>query len=196
MAADAPITELLVGWKAGNEAARDQVFTLLYEEIRTIARQQRRRWNGNHTMNTTALVHGLYEKLAKQGRVQVADRHHFYRLTGQVIRHILVDYAKKKTRQKRASDAEKAPIHELDGVLQIDAQAEELIDIDRALAKLGVIDKRMAQVVEMHFFAGFTYQEIGDVLDLSKKTVHRDWTKARAILHRELRGAGTISGKA
>lgn len=182
------IDSLLAAWTAGDEKARDRLFTLMYDELYEIARRQRQRWNGHHTMNTTALVHGLYEKLARQRTTHIEDRRHFHRLAGTAIRHILVDYAKRKARQKRAQDADKLPLHELDAYLPAGGVAEELIDIDRALIVLEELDVRMARVVEMHFFAGLTYQEIGDALGCSKKTVYRDWQKARAILHRELRG--------
>jgi RNA polymerase sigma factor (TIGR02999 family) len=168
----------------------------MYDEIRDLARHPRRNWNGNHTVNTTALVHDVYEKLANQSRLRAEDRTHFMRLISQAMRHILVDYAKKKNRQKRLSDNDKAPLHDLEDLLPVDTQADELIDIDQALMKLEAMDKRLATVVEMHFFAGFTYQEIGDALGLSKQTIFRDWKKARAILHRELRGEASRDGQA
>jgi RNA polymerase sigma factor (TIGR02999 family) len=187
MSIDAPITEYLSDWESGDKKARDRIFSLMYDEIRDIARHQRRQWNGNHTVNTTALVHDVYEKLAKQSRLRAEDRTHFMRLISKAMRHILIDYAKKKSRQKRLQDKDKAPLHDLQDFLPVDTQADELIDIDRALEKLEEMDERLATVVEMHFFAGYTYQEIGDALGLSKQTISRDWKKARAILHRELR---------
>jgi RNA polymerase sigma factor (TIGR02999 family) len=187
MATDAPVTELLVDWQAGNEAARDKLFSVFYEEIREVARQQRHRWRGNQTMDTVALVHGLYEKLAKRSRIEASDRTHFQRLASQAIRHILVDYAKKKSRQKRASDQEKVAIEDVQHALPIEAQADELIDLDDALTKLEKIDERMAQVVEMRFFAGLGWEEIGEVLGISGRTARRDWNKARAFLRRALR---------
>jgi RNA polymerase sigma factor (TIGR02999 family) len=196
MPTDAPITEYLSDWESGDKAARDRIFSLMYDEIRDLARHQRRNWNGNHTVNTTALVHDVYEKLANQSRLRAEDRTHFMRLISQAMRHILVDYAKKKNRQKRLSDNDKAPLHDLEDLLPVDTQADELIDIDQALMKLEAMDKRLATVVEMHFFAGFTYQEIGDALGLSKQTIFRDWKKARAILHRELRGEASRDGQA
>lgn len=192
MDANVPITDLLSKWNAGDERARDELFSRMYEQLREIAKWQRRKWCGNHTMNTTALVHELYEKLVRQPGAEIEDRTHFNRLAGQAMRHILVDYAKKKARQKRASDAEKVALDDVEPVLLTSDQIELLLDVDQALETLDSVHDRMTRVVEMHFYAGLTYQEIGDALGVSKKTVFRDWTKARAILHRQFRsGADT-----
>jgi RNA polymerase sigma factor (TIGR02999 family) len=184
-----PVTDLLARWNDGDVSARDELFARMYQELREIAEWQRRRWGGNHTMNTTALVHELYEKLAGQAEVDIEDRTHFNRLAGRAMRHILVDYAKKKSRKKRASDNEKVSLDDADTGLLSTNQLDLILDVNQALYMLESLDDRMTRVVEMHFFAGLTYQEIGDALGISKRSVSRDWTKARALLRRQFREA-------
>lgn len=187
MNASPQITELLVSWREGDEGAKDQLFQAMYSELRQLAHQQRRQWRGNHTMNTTALVHELYIKLEGQSRIQARDRAHFNLIAGKALRHILVDYAKKWRRQKRGGDAPKLSLDDApESALLMEVQVDEVLGIDRALTRLGELNERLVQVVEMHFFGGFTYEEVAAALGVSKKTVSRDWTKARAWLRQEL----------
>ena len=185
------ITHLLEAWRDGDEAAKDQLFESMYEELRVVARAQRRKWHGKAPMRTTALVNELYLKLARQTRLNAKDRGHFNKLAGQAIRHILVDYARRRRRLIRGGGVEIVPLQDEDGALSIiDEQAEEILSIDQALKELAIYSERQAQVVELHFFAGLTYDEIGKTLGVAGKTAWRDWLKAKAWLHDELRGGG------
>ena len=175
---------MLVAWRAGDKTAKDQLFTLLYEDLLQIAREQRKNWRGSNTLNTTALIHELYVRLSRQGMVRAEDRGQFNRFVAKALRYILINYAKAQGRQRRGGDWTKVPLDALPrkeiGTLEM--QMEESLMIDMALSKLETLDARLADVVEMHFYAGLTYEEIAQSLGVTKRTVTRDWAKAKVLL--------------
>jgi RNA polymerase sigma factor (TIGR02999 family) len=177
------ITELLHAWGRGDDAAVDRLFTLLYDELRLLARRQLRGRHGQ-TLDTTAMVHEAYVKLVDPSRVGVADRAHFLNLAARVMRQVLIDRARRRVATKRGAGA----VHtDLDGV-GLPQRAEELLVLDEALGVLERLDARLARTVELRFFAGLSVEEAADALSVSPRTVKRDWVKARAFLHCQMSG--------
>ena len=183
------VTELLVAWRAGDETAKNQLFALLYEDLYQMARQQRDRWRGSNTLNTTALLHELFLKLSRQGVVRAEDRGQFNRFVARALRRILMDYAKARGRQRRGGGVVKLPLNAFyeNAVVALDAQQDVLFMMDEALSKLAVLDTRLSDVVELRFYGGLTYDEIALSLGITKRTVTRDWAKAKVWLHRIMR---------
>lgn len=184
------VARLLDDLKGGDPAALDELFTLLYTEMREIARRQRARWQGNYTLNTTALVHEAYLKLVDQDRVDVESRAHFHALAARAIRHILCSYARDRGARKRGGGLERLTLDELklpvDGTGGTDEQWRDLAALDAALQRLEQVDPRQSRVVECRFFGGLTVEETAIAVDVSPRTVKRDWAMAQAWLHREL----------
>ena len=180
------VTQLLVAWRAGDETAKDELFALLYEDLRLIAREQRGKWRGSNTLNTTALIHELYVRLSQQGAVRAEDRGQFNRFVAKAMRRILMNYARAQGRQHRGGGWIKIPLDALseEEAETLEMRLEEWLMIDEALSKLAVLDPRLADVVELHFYAGLTYDEIARTLGITKRTVTRDWAKAKMWLHR------------
>lgn len=189
--AQTTVTRLLEALEGGDRAALDQLFPLVYDELRALARLQRRRWEGDYTLNTTGLVHELYLKLADQARVGVEGRAHFYALAGKAMRHILSNYARKRRAKKRGGAATILPLDEgrlLSGeaVLSEDG-VELLIRLDQALSRLEEIDPRRGSVVECRFYGGMSVPDTANAIGISPRTVKRDWAVAQAWLHREMK---------
>lgn len=184
------VTRLLEELKGGDRAALDELFTLLYAEVGELARRQRARWQGNYTLNTTALVHEAYLKLVDQSRVDVESRAHFQALTARAIRHILCSYAREKGARKRGGGLERLTLDEVrvpaDGSGGADERWRDLAALDEALRRLEQLDARQARVVECRFFGGLTIEETATAVGVSPRTVKRDWAVAQAWLHREL----------
>jgi RNA polymerase sigma factor (TIGR02999 family) len=184
------VTRLIQGLRSGERDAVDQLFQILYDELKELAGRQRRRWQGNYTLNTTTLVHEAYVRLVGQARIEVEDRAHFRALAAQAMRHILCDYARDRTTQKRGGNLENVPLDELnvlpDPVTFTAEQSHRLLALDGALAGLEQVDPRQARVVECRFFGGLTIEETATALDISPRTVKRDWAMAQAWLHREI----------
>ena len=168
-------------------AARAQAVNALLDDLRRIARAQRRSLSGHETLSTTALVHEAYLKLLGPGRsITANDRHHFLSLAARTMRQILIDDARSKGREKR--DAGLVAANEsLDGAVDARATAE-MLDVDAALSKLERESPRLAQIATFRYFAGYTEAEIGELLDVDERTVRRDWTKAKLWLHQALSG--------
>lgn len=194
MAEPSRTTETVAGLieelRSGGAGAIDQLFTILYDELKDLAGRQRRRWGGNYTLNTTALLHEAYVKLVGQTRLDVEGRAHFRALAARAMRHILCDYARDSTTQKRGGHVEKLPFDELlaqpaAGEFS-ETQSLRLLALDGALARLEHVDPRQAKVVECRFFGGLTIEETATALDISPRTVKRDWAMAQAWLHREM----------
>lgn len=162
-----------------------EAFAASYDELRRIARRQLRRLRPGQTLTTTSLVHEAYVKLVK-GPVQAHDRTHFFALAARAMRQILVDYARRRASAKRGGGLRPATL-EADAI-PVDAIADEMLGIDRALTRLESVDERLACVVEWRFFGGMTEEEIAEALGVTVRTVRRDWQKARAFLYRELLG--------
>jgi len=180
--------------EGADPAAIEASFPLLYEELRAIARKQRRAWQGNGTLNTTALLHEAYLKMANQQNTQIATREHFFAIAATAMRHILCTYARDQNRKKRGGGAYRVSASLLEHIAAPDGlsddAADRLSDLGDALNRLALINKRYTQVVECRFFAGLSVEETAAALDLSPATVKRDWSFARAWLLREMQHAG------
>jgi RNA polymerase sigma factor (TIGR02999 family) len=184
------VTLILDAVRAGDAAARDRLFELVYRELRGMARRQRRAVGGGETLNTTALVHETYLKLAGEARWSTKDRAHFFALAARAMRQILIDQARAHARQKRGKG--ERPLRLDDGPLDVaaPARADELIALDAALDRLAEVDPEMARIVEWRFFAGLSVVDIAGVLEVSDRTIKRHWRAARAFLLQELEAQG------
>ena len=178
------VTQLLRELTHGGLAAVDQIFPLVYDELRGIAHRRLRNEAGGHTLDTGALVHEAYLKLVEQDRVDWQNRAHFFAVAARAMRRILIDYAVARKAQKRGGARQKVPLDEV--VIMADQRSEELLALDEALGRLEAIHERHGRVVECRFFGGMSIEETGEALGISAATVKRDWTLARAWLHREL----------
>jgi len=176
------VTRLLDKLRQG-ESISDALFRQVYNELRGLARQHRARWKGNETLNTTAIVHEAYLKLVG-GEGDYANRKHFMAVASKAMRHLLITYAERQSAQKRGGGEAEVTIDE---ALLVPAEtADELLALEDALKRFEAVDPRAAEVVECRFFGGLDADEIAEVLDISRRTVTRDWTAARAWLYAEL----------
>jgi RNA polymerase sigma factor (TIGR02999 family) len=173
----------------GGRAAVDRLFPILYQELKGIARRQRRRERPEHTLCTTDLVHEAYVNLLGFDRITWQNRAHFLAVAAQAIRRILVDYAVEAKALKRGGRRQRVPLD--DAMLTVDRPVDQLIAIGVQLARLEELNPRLARVVECRFFSGMSIEETAHALNASPATVKRDWTVARAWLHRELGGQRT-----
>ena len=185
------ITQGLERLRNGEAGSLDRIVTLLYDELRRLARQRLRDERSSHTLNTTALVHEAYLRLFQQHSIDARTRADFFAVASQTMRRVLVDYARARRRQKRGGGQEKVRLEEVERFLS-DNAAEEVLHLDEALERLRVLQPRAVQVVELHFFGGLTLAEIATNLGISEKTAQRDWQAARAWLRKEVR-AGLFS---
>lgn len=188
------IVQLLEALDAGDEGALDRLFPLVYDELRRVARARRREWQGDFTLNTTALLHEAYVKLAGAGEVRAGSRSHFLALASRAMRQILINYARDRRAVKRGGDLERVTFESATAVLLGDApfsdrDAASLVALDEALARLQETDERRGAVVECRFFGGMTFEETAAALGVSARTVKRDWAVAQAWLQRELQRA-------
>lgn len=159
-----------------------ELLPLLYEDVRSLARRERRRVGGGATLQTTALVHEAYLKLL--GAARFNGREHFLRASSLAMRHILINHARDRMTEKRGGCAGHVALEEAEDISI--GEATVLIEINEALGRLAQLSPRLAQIVECRFFAGFTDEQTGEALGLTDRTVRRDWVKARAWLRREL----------
>lgn len=166
----------------------DELVPLVYDELRVIARRQLRRQWGGHTLDTTALVHEAYLKLSDPSRADFHDRAHFLAVAATAMRQILVDYARRRTARKRRGDGVRLP--PVGAPAGGEDRAAEMLAVDEALTSLSALDGRLARLVELRFYGGLTVEETAEVLEVSERTVKRDWRKARAFLYRALSTAG------
>jgi RNA polymerase sigma factor (TIGR02999 family) len=178
------VTRLLAAHRAGEPEAFGQLVLLVHQDLRRIARGQRRRMGGGETLNTTALVHEAYAKLVEHEGVEPADRGHLLAVAAVAMRQLLVDYARYRARDKRGGGAQHEPVDDVADAVGRDAR--HLLDLDLALQRLATREPRQARVVECRYFAGLTEQETADALAMSLRTVQREWLKARAWLREEL----------
>lgn len=183
----ADVTALLTEMARGNAEAGPQLIPLVYNELRRMAEGYMRRERPDHTLQTTALVHEAYLKLVGQHSVKWQNRAHFFGVAAQVMRRVLVDYARGHMREKRGGGRDEAPLD--DAIVFSPERAEEFLELDRALQALSALDPRQAKIVELRYFGGSTVEETAEALGISPKTVKRDWTVAKAWLHGELKAS-------
>ena len=179
------ITQLLVAWSDGDGAALDQLVPLVEAELHRLARSYMRGERQGHTLQTTALVNEAYLRLIDQKHVRWQNRAHFLAIAAQVMRRILVDYARRRHYQKRGGGAIQVTLADAESLA--DERTPDLVALDEALASLSEIDPRRSQVVELRFFGGLSIEETAEVLKVSPTTVERDWTIAKAWLHKTLK---------
>lgn len=176
------VSVLLADWARGDQTAKDKLIPFVYAQLRRLARRQLAQERPNHTLQATALVNEAYLLLVDQREVRWQNRAHFFALAAQVMRHILVDYARRRAREKRGGDRRHVSLDE--GVIVSGERGAELIALDDALNELAAIDPRRSQVVELRYFGGLSVEETAEVLNVSPVTVMRDWSAARAWLYR------------
>ena len=179
-----PLTELLVNWEKGDKDALNAILPFVYDELRRIAHRCLQRERPNHTIQSTALVHEAYLRLAKQRPRHFEDRNHFVALAAQLMRYIVVDYARNHGALKRGAGVFKL---ELDDRLALPDKQVDLLALDDALKSLQEVDAQQSRLVELRFFGGLSIEEASDVLGVSPATLKRQWTTARAYLYRQMR---------
>lgn len=183
------VTEWLIAWSQGDEAALNQLIPLVHEELRRLAKRYMRRERGQrpgHTLQTTALVNEAYLRLIDASQVQWRNRTHFFAISARLMRRILVDYARAHSYAKRGGGAQHIPLDE--AAVFTKESAPDLVALDDALDALTRIDERKTRVIELRFFGGLTIEETAEVLKVSPDTVMRDWRLAKSWLMRELSG--------
>jgi RNA polymerase sigma factor (TIGR02999 family) len=178
------ITKLLQGWRGGDRAALDALVPVVYKELHRLAHCELRKERPDHTLQSTALVHEAYFRLVGQTLPQWESRTHFFAIAAQLMRQILVDYARRHRASKRGSGACMLTLD--DAVVLPQRKDVDVVAIDDALNALAEVDPRQSRIVELRFFAGLSLQEISEVMGIATATVQRDWTAARAWLHREI----------
>lgn len=178
------ITQILQDWNDGNTAAKEQLLPFVYDELRRQARYLMSAERANHTLQPTALVHEAFLRLGEQTGIEWRDRSHFYGFASRIMRQILVDHARLHAAAKRGS----RPIHfSLDDVqIPVEERAEAILTLNEVLERLEKFDEQQARIVEMRFFGGMNNAEIAENLDISERTVGREWQAARLWLYREL----------
>ncbi|MBI4468817.1 MAG: sigma-70 family RNA polymerase sigma factor [Acidobacteria bacterium] len=180
------VTQLLTQWGSGDQAALEKLLPLIYDELHQIAKRHMDREQPGHTLQTTALIHEAYLRLVGQPGKQWQNRAHFFAVAAQVMRHVLVDYARARHAAKRGTKVELESLEEAAIVSR--KQAAELIAIDKALTGLTALYPRQARVVELRYFGGLKVEEAAEILNVSEETVTRDWRMAKAWLYQALAG--------
>ncbi len=178
------VSELLVQWSQGNDAALAELTPLVYGELRRLAHREMGAERTGHTLQTTALVNEAYLCLADQSNPRWQNRAHFFAVAARAMRRILVSYARSQRAQKRGGGALKIDLDE--AALVSPEESKEIIDLHEALETLATLDSRKAQVVELKYFGGLNYDEMAEVLKISRVTVRRDWEFAKVWLYTEL----------
>jgi len=182
---DTDVSAMLRAWSDGDQAALQALTPIVYEELHRLARHYMRRERSGHSLQATALVNEAYMRLADYTRMQWQDRAHFFAVSAQAMRRILVDHARRHN-VKRGGGVQHVSLEDVAVVAQGEDTETDLVALDEALIGLTRIDPRKAQIVEMRFFGGLTVEEIGGVLKVSPGTVKRDWRAAKAWLYQEL----------
>src|SRR5215471_13757834 len=190
-AAAPDVTQLLVNWSHGDQAALEKLMPLVYGELRRLASAYLRRERSNHTLQSTALVHEAFLRMVSQHDVQWKNRAHFYGIAAQMIRRILVDYARSQNAEKRGSGAVKLELDEAMAVAQT-APDVDLLLLNDALDRLAQLDERQSRVDERRFFDGLSIEETAEVMHLSPASIKREWHTARAWLFREMGAARDV----
>lgn len=186
----AGVTELLDAARSGDAEARDRLLELVYRELKSIAHRELRRLRRDETFSTTALAHEAYLRLMKHGALPGKDRLHLLAIASQAMRRLLIDRARERFAGKRGSGARPAALDEAHELAADEASAE-ILAVGEALAELEQLDERLAKVVELRFFGGLSDPEIAELLELTDRTVRRDWVKAKGFLYRALARGGS-----
>jgi RNA polymerase sigma factor (TIGR02999 family) len=183
------VTRLLGAAREGDGEAMSRVMSLVYSELRAVARRQLRRRRPHQTLDTSALVHEAYLKLMHQKGASFEDRAHFFSVAGVTMRNILVDAARRRAARKRGSDPVRVATADprTDEAADAERRAVEVLALDEALTALAACNERLSQLVELRYFAGLSEEEVAEQLGLSERTVRREWRKARAFLFDALR---------
>lgn len=184
------VTGLLLAWSDGDQAALEKLIPLVYAELHRLARRYMRGENAGHTLQTSALVNEAYLRLIDAHRVRWQNRSHFFAVSAQLMRRILVDFARARQSLKRGGRARQVSLDE--SLVVSRERGADLLALDEALERLGALNARQSQVVELRYFGGLNEEEVAEVLKVSSRTVRHDWNLARAWLYRELSlgGAG------
>jgi RNA polymerase sigma factor (TIGR02999 family) len=178
---------LLQAWGDGNGKALDELLPLVYDELHRQAHRFLRRERESHTLQTTALIHEAYLNLIRQDRISWQNREHFFAISANLMRRILVNYANARHRQKRGGPAENLELN--DSILIATKTKDlDLLALDEALTKLATMDAQQAQIVELRYFGGLTIEETSEVMGIAPATIKRDWKLTKAWLYRELGG--------
>jgi RNA polymerase sigma factor (TIGR02999 family) len=187
----AEITQCLMRWADGEAGAEDQLMRLMLPELRRLARRSMRKERSDHTLQPTALVNEAYLRLIDSRQMRWQDRSHFLAMAARVMRHIMVDHARRRLTAKREGMAYSVSLEDFEGNLPEQAETpEEVVALNDALDEFAKLDPRKAKVVELRFFGGLSVEETAEILAISPNTVIRDWGLARAWLLRELRSEG------
>jgi len=176
------VTQILIDWSEGDREAADRLMPLIYDELRQLARSYLQRERSGHTLQATGLVHEAYLRLVDQTSVTWQNRAHFFRVAAQVMRRILVDHARRFRASKRGGEWEKVEFDE--ALAPAPSRSVDLIALDDALQDLAQLKPEHSQIVELRFFGGLSFEEVGEVLDISSRTAEREWRMARAWLRR------------
>jgi RNA polymerase sigma factor (TIGR02999 family) len=180
------VTTLLYRWREGDRQALEQLMPLVYDELRRLAHHYLRQERSDHTLQSTALVHEAYLRLAGQNPPQWQNRAHFFGIAAHIMRQILVEYARGRGAAKRGGGACRLT---LDDAMALPQQLDvDVVELDRALTELADLDAQQSRIVELRFFAGLTIEDTSEVLGISPATVKRDWVTARAWLYRAMTG--------
>jgi len=180
------ITQLLQAWSEGDERALDQLIPLVYRELHRMAQRYMAHQPPGHTLQTTALVNEAYLRLVDAGKMNFQNRAHFFGVSAQVMRSILVDFARRQGSQKRGGEVQRVSLEE--SMVVYGERGADLVALDDALRALAAIDPRRSRVVELRFFGGLSVEETAEVLRVSPETVLRDWKVAKAWMGREMSG--------
>jgi RNA polymerase sigma factor (TIGR02999 family) len=179
------ITEMLQEWRDGKKEVLDKLLPLVYSELRRQAARHLRRERKDHTLQTTALIHEAYLKLVDQRNMRWESRTHFFAIASQAMRRILVDYARTRKREKRGGHDVRLSLGAAEA-LASNEKPVDLVALDEALTRLAAIDEQQSRVVELRYFSGLSLEETATILNISRATAAREWSLAKAWLHREL----------
>lgn len=182
IAVQSELTNLLDDWKHGDPSALEKLTPLIYDELRRIAHRYSRRERNGHTLQTTALINEAYVRLAGNDSPDWQNRQHFFAVTAQVMRHILIDHARRRRTLKHGGDGQQVSLSEV--AAMTNERAAELIALDEALEELAALDARKSQVVQLRYFGGLSLEETAEALGVSLMTVRRDWRAAKAWLYK------------
>lgn len=178
------VTLLLAQWRNGDATALDKLIPLIHDELRRLAHNFLKRERVDHTLQTTALINEAYIRLSSQNRVDWQSRAHFFAVSSQLMRRILVDYARSRNYVKRGGGSKHVSLDEV--TIATEERGIDLLALDEALSRLAQVDTRKVQIVELRYFGGLDHDEVAEVIGVSAITVKREWARARAWLYREL----------